>query len=343
MSREVVGTAVPDVAVGSGTRPNAPDDAARQATGGRPPAPRPPGPEPAAGRRPLRGRFVAAVLALGLLCGAVAGWQGAGAWRQAQEREVALASTTATAAVLAVEGAGTGTGGRTASLVVRVTNLGGLPLELFTGGASFTAVRVRFLEPSGATVPARGRLTVRLAVEVDCASPQTLAVPPLRVGLPDDASRDVPVEAAAPALATLCGDGSAGAVPLVTGVAVPARTDVAVLLDGARFRLSLVAPSGRTTRIVAVRAGPLDLSADPLPMTVDGTARAMWLDPPDRCPAAARAALAAGGLPRSVDVDVDPGGGQTATLRVEVGDTLAAWLLRGACGRAPAAGAGGAA
>ena len=331
MSREVVGTAVPDVAVGP--RRHARDDAAPRDEP-RPAPARPHAPVPAPVARPrLRARFVVAVLATGLLAGAAGGWQGAGAWRQAQEREVALASTTATAAAVGVEDAGSGDTGRTASLVVRVTNLGGVPLQVFTGGASFTAVRIRFLEPSDATVAPRGRLDVRVAVEVDCASPQTLAVPPLRVGLPDDASRDVPVEAAAPALATLCGDGTAGAVPLVSGVAVRARTDVAVLLDGPRFRLSLVAPSGRTTRIVAVRAGSLDLSADPLPMTVDGTARAMWLDPPDRCPAAVRRQLAATGVPRSVDVDVDPGSGQTATVRVEVGDTLAAWLLRGACGR----------
>jgi hypothetical protein len=146
--------------------------------------------------------------------------------------------------------------------------------------------------------------------------------------LPDDQSRDVPVEAGSQALASVC---AASPLPLVTGVAVPARTDVALLLDGKRFRLSLLAPSGRTTRIVAVRAGRLELTGDPLPMTVDGTARAMWLDPPARCPEP----VTAGGLPRSVQVDVDPGTGQTATVTVDVGDALAVWLLRGPCG-APA-------
>ena len=222
--------------------------------------------------------------------------------------------------------ASSGEAARTASLTVQVRNLGDVPLQVLSGGATFTAVRIRFLEPSGATVGPRGRLTLQVAVEVDCASPLSLGVPPLRVVLPDDASRDVPVEAGTQALAGVCGRSP---LPLVTGVAVKAVTDVAALLDGKRFRLSLVSPSGRTTRIVAVRAGSLDLTGDPLPMTVDGTARAMWLDPPTRCPAA----VTAGGVPTSVQVDVDPGTGQTATVAVDVGGTFAAWLLRSACGR----------
>uniref|UniRef100_UPI0018E90F02 hypothetical protein n=1 Tax=Kineosporia sp. R_H_3 TaxID=1961848 RepID=UPI0018E90F02 len=301
--------------------------------------------------RPRPYRRATAVLLVAALAGAALGWNGAGSWRRSQEREIALGSATAAAAVVAVtdaagapapaaDGGKDSESGRgaefeslTATLVVRVTNLGDVPLEVFGGGGGFSAVRVRFLEPSGATLRPRGRLTVRVAVEVACASPQVLTVPPLRVVLPDARSREVPVDAATPAVADLCASGVRGAVPLVVGAASPPRTGVAELVDNGRFRLSVVAPSGRTTRIVGVAVGGIEVGADPLPMTVDGTPRAIWLDPPRRCePSVTRS-----GLPRAVDLEVDAGTGQPVTVRLLIGDVFTRWLLDSACGRTGAA------
>ncbi|WP_158220465.1 hypothetical protein, partial [Kineosporia sp. A_224] len=299
--------------------------------------------------RPRPYRRATAVLLVAALAGAALGWNGAGSWRRSQEREIALGSATAAAAVVAVtdtagapapvsaDGGKDSESGRgaefeslTATLVVRVTNLGDVPLEVLGGGGGFSAVRVRFLEPSGATLRPRGRLTVRAAVEVACASPQVLTVPPLRVVLPDGRSREVPVDAATPAVAELCASDLRGAVPLVVGAASPPRTSVAELVDNGRFRLSVVAPSGRTTRIVGVAVDGIEVGADPLPMTVDGTPRAIWLDQPGTCePSVARS-----GLPRAVDLEVDAGTGQPVTVRLPIGDAFTRWLLDGVCGRA---------
>jgi hypothetical protein len=377
MSREVVGTATPDAptevalpprevapprprttdAPAAGTVTATPDLASARATT---PAGRPAAPPAETARRttaprqhrpPRPHRRAATVLLVAALAGAALGWNGAGSWRQSQQRELALGSATAAAVVVAVteadatpapsataggkdseSGRGADFEGLFATLVVRLTNLGDVPLEVFGGGGGFSAVRVRFLDPSGATLRPRGRLTVRVAVEVACGSPQGLDVPPLRVVLPDGRSREVPVDAATPAVADLCAGQVQGAVPLVVGTASPPRTSVAELVDNGRFRISLVAPSGRTTRIVGVSVGGIEVGVDPLPQTVDGTPRAIWLDPPRRCaPSVTRS-----GVPRSVDLEVDVGTGQIVTVRVLIGDSLAQWLLDGACGRAGA-------
>ncbi len=170
-------------------------------------------------------------------------------------------------------------------------------------------------------------------MQVGCASPQGLRLPDLRLSTPDGlVTVEVPVDAAAPALAAAC-DGSGTRPAIVEASAVPARSEVARFVDGDRLRLSVVAPSGRTTRVVGARVGGLELFGDPLPMTVDGTPRALWLDQPIACDPS----LTRGGLPTALDLDVDAGAGQVATVRVAIGAPLVRWLLAGPCGTGPEA------
>lgn len=221
-------------------------------------------------------------------------------------------------------------GRRTAALRVDVLNLGAVPLTVAGRSDSFSAVRIRFVEPSGAEVAPQRRITVDVVVEAACDSPQALRVPPLQVTSPDGFVRDVVLDGTAPALADLCAAGMNGTAELVRGAAVPAGNEVADLVDGDRFRIAVESPSGRTTRVVGVRASGLVLDADPLPATVDGTRRFLWLERPETCDASVLRA----GPPRYVDLDVDAGSGQTASVRISLGDDFAAWLLAGPCGEA---------
>jgi len=361
VSREVVGTAEADassatsalvldrpVRLPGAVRRPGPDDARRGTAGTRPdpdgaagPSGSVPGRPPPAVRRRTprpamsRRRRAAVVLVLAALSGAAFGWNGAGSWREAQEREVLLQSAGAAAAVVALDASVGGLdavdearGVRSAALTVSILNLGGVPLQVSGRSDSLSAVRIRFVNPSGASVGPRARLTVRVVVEVACSSPQALRVPPLQITSPDGLVRDIPLDATAPALGDLCTENINGTAALIEGAAARTGTDVGDLVDDGRFRVSVRAPSGRTTRVVGVRAGGLELTGDPLPATVDGTARVLWLEQPRACdPSVSRS-----GLPRSLDVDVDGGAGQTATVRVQIGDALARWLLDGPCG-----------
>lgn len=335
MSREVVGTAEPD-AVTVAAHPAPPAQPAAQPA---PPAPAVvPAVVPAVAQvRPdRRRRAVAAVLVGAALLGAALGWSGAGSWRDAQRREVALASAGASAVVVGLDTslsglrpAVSGADRRTAVLQVSVLNLGAVPLRVTGRSDSWSAVRILAVEPAGADVAAAARRDVRVAVEVDCTSPQALRVPPLQFTSPDGLVRDIAVDVTAPALADLCAAGMNGTQELLRGRVADRGSDVARLVDRDRLRLVLVSPSGRTTRVVAIRAAGLALDADPLPATVDGTPRYLWLKPPTGCDASVLRV----GAPRHVDVDVDAGSGQTATVRLRLGDLFAGWLLAGPCGR----------
>jgi hypothetical protein len=77
----------------------------------------------------------------------------------------------------------------------------------------------------------------------------------------------------------------------------------------------------------SIRAGGVTLTTHPLPATVDGAARTLWLDQPDSCPLTWQRT----GFPESLDLDVDIG--SDATVTMPIGYPLAAWLLDGPCTR----------
>src|SRR5207244_4282312 len=85
---------------------------------------------------------------------------------------------------------------------------------------------------------------------------------------------------------------------------------VAVASDGARLRLVVRSPTGRTTLVTAVWAGSVQLGGRPLPATVDGIKSTIWLDLPHGC----APEWAHGGLPRDLDLDLDAGAPATITV-----------------------------
>ncbi len=278
---------------------------------GAPPVPPPVGPAtplPPTGRARRVAVLVAALLA------AVGGWTWTGLARSAQ----ALAGRgDTTAAVALVTGARPG---ERESQVVRgvfdvtVRNVGGVPFQVRGTAASLGAVAVEAVDGAGEVAPGASRQLL-LHVWVSCASPLPLRLPALRLTGPDGGSGAV-VRGGAAVLAGWCAGVDRDLLELAgtTG-------------DGDRLRVVLRVPSGRTTRIDAVRAGGVLLSASPLPIWLGGQASTLWLTPPRPCPRA----WSAGGLPTSVDLDADVGG--PATVSVAVGPDLARWLAEHGCGR----------
>jgi hypothetical protein len=165
-------------------------------------------------------------------------------------------------------------------------------------------------------VPARETRTAVLEVAVGCRSPLPLNLPPLQVRTPDGALMSVVADGAGQVLADLC---SAG--PDVDHLI----HQVGVSRDGTRLKVAVTAASGRTTVLHAIHAGGVPIEVRPLPSTVDGGIRTLWLEPPADCPPTWQRT----GLPEDLDVDVEVGA--NATVRIPVGYALAGWLLDGPC------------
>jgi len=87
--------------------------------------------------------------------------------------------------------------------------------------------------------------------------------------------------------------------------------------------------SGRPTRVVGLGAGSFRLRGRPTPATVDSQNRTIWVDRPSRCPAE----WVDGGLPRTIDLDLDVGA--PATVSLDTGFALPRWLRAGACASTP--------
>jgi hypothetical protein len=259
-------------------------------------------------------------LVLALAAGLVIGRLGGGWWAAtADTTSGAGADLDPMAAAVVLDGDFVvATPGRTVvEFRVRVTNVGPVPLVVLGGTDSVSAARIVRVTPRLTVQPGAGADAV-VRADVGCSSPQPLRLPGLDLERPDRRTVTIPVEGDGRVLVRLC-QGRARAPHVVDLVAAGP--------DGARLRLVVRSPSGRTTLVTGVRAASVPIGGRPLPATVDAQDRTIWLDPPPRCaPEWAR-----GGLPRALDLDVNAGAPATVTL--DTGYALANWLRAGPCAR----------
>jgi hypothetical protein len=203
----------------------------------------------------------------------------------------------------------------------------GLTVVLVNAGAS--AVRVDGFTPSSTsaevtdaheptTVPPRSTRMLQVAAVVACVSARPLTLPPLDVTGSGGRRSVVAVDSAA-ILSIAC---LRGGEPLL-------RT-TSTTTDGTTLSVDVLVPSGRPTRVDAVRAGGVQLTLLTPPGELSGAATTLTLVAPERCPDRWRT----DGLPRSLAFDVDLGG--PATLQLEIGTELPRWLLATACREAAA-------
>jgi hypothetical protein len=261
------------------------------------------------GRRPT-------ALAVAVALGIAAGWVADTAWRSAQTTDARLRTAGLSSVVIDAQHTGDTPNRMTADLTVALGNLGLVPVQLIGSEITYDAVAIVSIEPLRVTVPVNATRTAVLQVAVGCRSAQPLELPALQAQTPDGALLTLPTDGAGQALADLC-DASSDADRVIR--------QVGVARDGNRLRVSLTAGSGRTTELQQVRAGGVRLDASPLPATVDGEVRTLWLEPPASCaPSWQRT-----GLPETIDLDVDVGADVTVT--VPLGYALAAWLLDAPC------------
>jgi len=192
-------------------------------------------------------------------------------------------------------------------------------------------------------------------VSLDCDLPEPLRMPGLRLELRDGAVREIPVggsgmlleacSRAQPAVRPLAATMLAPAVPsdqpTPTTSTPPAQTTTTTTDDG-RLAVRLSSPTGRRTRVLAVRAGGVDLRMTPV--TVAGKAAVVvQLSAPLTCPVQWQIT----GIPSSLNLDVVPDpvpkAGQApssttdsrATLRLRLGPALTTWLLATSCTEPP--------
>lgn len=270
---------------------------------------------PASPSSPTRHRLRArvAVLVAALLVGGVVGWTGMGSWRAGDAR--APTQTRQGTAVVTFSFATSAQGeGLRADLDVRVRNTGTEPMDVLGAQGSIRAAQVTSIEALPRTVPPGASTLLKVHVVALCGSPQPLVLPGLSVRGRDGVRRELPVQGGSAALTDVC---ETGPSPLLEVVSARA--------DGPRFALTLTAGSGRSTRVLALRAGGVPLSGSPLPAGIDGRDRTVWLDPPSTC----SPTWISADLPDTLDSDVDVGG--PATVRLRVGPALPTWLLEQGC------------
>jgi len=262
-------------------------------------------------RRRLRVRV--AVLVAALLGGSAVGWTGVGSWRAGDVRAPTQARQATAVVTFSFATSAQGEGLR-AALDVRVRNTSAEPMDVLGAEGSFRAAQVTSIEALPRTVAPGDATVFKVHVVALCSSPQPLTLPGLSVRGPDGVRRELPVQGGSAALTDVC---QTGPSPLLE--VVSARP------DGERLALTLTAGSGRSTRVVALRAGGVLLSGSPLPAEIDDRSRTVWLDPPSAC----SPTWIEADLPDTLDTDVDVGG--PATVRLRVGPELPAWLLQRSC------------
>jgi hypothetical protein len=250
------------------------------------------------------------------LLGLGGGWLAGGAWNASEDQPATLRGPAAAAVVIGVRPS-TDTAVRTgADLIVQISNLTTGPLVLAGAEASFDAAEVTAVTPQGLQITAGSTATAVLRAAISCGSPQPLRLPALSVRGSDRVLRPIEIDGSASALARVCN---------LQRPAVHLLQLVSAAPDGARLRLQVRSPTGRTTQVNAISAGGVALSGRPIPGAVDALGRTIWIDPPTSCPDA----WLHSGLPRTLDLRVDAGGDATVTL--DLGYAVARWLRAGVC------------
>jgi hypothetical protein len=268
------------------------------------------GPDAAA---PRGRRLAAAWIAALFLTAVLAGWSGEAAWQGTASPSIGV---NAAATVLEARPSPTELIFPSADLWVRITNLGDGPLSFGGAQTSFDAGSIERISPARFTMPAGGEAIVAVHAIVACGSPQPLRLPPLSVRGADLVRHSVPIDGGAAALARVC-SGERPALHLLQLVRASQ--------DAERLRLVIHSPSGRTTILRAVSAGGVPLGGIGSPVVIEGYDRSVWLDPPAAC----APSWSVGGLPRSLDLDVDAGG--PSRISLATGAVLSSWLLAHAC------------
>lgn len=265
-------------------------------------------------------RHRATGFALAVAVGVTAGWAADAAWRSALSTDSRLRTAGLSVVVVDAQHTGDAATRLTANLTVRLANLGLVPVQLIGSEVTYDAAAIVSLDPPRLTVPVNGIRAAVLEVTVGCRSPLSLQLPPLQARAPDGSLISVSADGAGQVLADLCNAGP-DADHLVR-VADVSR-------DGARLRMSVTTAGDRPTELQAIRAGGVRLGLGPLPATLDGGTRTIWLQPPGDCPLTWRRT----GLPESIQLDIDVGA--QATMTVPLGYALPAWLLDGPCRASP--------
>jgi len=274
-------------------------------------------------RRGSRAR-VAVLGLLALTAGAFFGWTASDAWGAGREHNDVSLGTAASATVVTMTGRFDDLGQSQLDALVRVVNLGTLPIEITGAQVAYLAAQTDSVSQVPLLVDPGRTALVRLAGRLACASPLPLSLPALTLRRADGLTRPLPVDGATAELTRICSTGRASGQTLQL---------VSADRDGDRLRLVLDVPSGRTVRVIGVSAGTVALTGRPVPGEVDGQPRAIWLDPPTSCAVPWRTQ----GLPRSLDValtgvaDRTDVSGVGAVVHLDVGYTLSSWLLDHAC------------
>ncbi len=339
MSREVVGEAPDDAGSLMLREPPRTTSALPPAPGGPvdlvEPVERPStGPHPGDGLQPddlpprSRRRSRLLVAGLGLLAlagGAVFGWTASDAWGGSSVHDVAARGTAASATVVMMSGRFDPQGQAHLDALIRVVNLGTLPIGITGWEVAYLAAQTDSVSPVPLTVEPGQSVLVRLAGRLVCTSPLPLSLPALTVRRADGSNRPLAIDGASAELARSCSGGRRAGQSLEL---VSARR------DGARLRLVLDVPSGRTVRVLAMSAGTVVLTGRPLPGEVDGQTRTIWLDPPAGCAVPWRTQ----GIPRGLEVTLtgvadraEVAGVGGSVMHLDVGYELSRWLLDQAC------------
>jgi hypothetical protein len=301
MSREEFGDAIAERATRTTSPPTTPTSQFDRAT---------------AGQHPGQGRRLAVTsLVLLIALSGVAGWMGGRMWDDNLEPAPADAPV-AWATTVDARPRGESARRVLADVTIRITNLSRTPVTLTGAAATFDAGSIEAVTPDSVVIPVGASAETVAHASIACRAPQPLRLYPLQIRRDDHSLVTVRIIGDAAALTRIC-DAQAPDTRILAIV----RTDE----DGDRLELVLRSPTGRNTRVTALRAGGVTLTDHPPDDPVDGREHVFWLERPRSCPIE----WLSTGLPRTVELDVDTGGPATVTL--DTGYVLARWLRAGPC------------
>jgi hypothetical protein len=261
-----------------------------------------------------RGHLVASSIVVVL--SALMGFGSARVWNDASIEGSLLASDPIAWAVVVEARPATGVARTALDLVVRLTNLGRSTITVSGSESTDDAGSIESVVPDGLGIEEGGSTVVLVHASIDCSSPKRLRLYPLQVRRGDQTLHAVEIMGATAELARSCQAQAEHAhVVLLTGVGEE---------DG-QLRLTFSSPTGRTTRVLGLRAGEVTLTGEPSHGLFDTRPWTTWIRPPRTCPTE----WIHRGLPRTVTVDVDAGGAVPVTL--DATDALPRWLLRHSC------------